>query len=125
MTRAPEPRPALKRSADGGLHPAAPQAAPPHHLHPAPHAPTVPPATAPGPAAAPVAAPQRFKPGDLRARKAAAGGKAGKTPKPENLVNLDVKVPKKLRKAVRRKAEVEGWPVDDAVAYVLRAWVES
>lgn len=125
MTRAPEPRPALKRSADGGLHPAAPQAAPPHHLHPAPQAPAVPPPPPASEAAPAPTPPQRFRPGDLRARKTGSAGKTGKAPKPEELVKLDVKVPKKLRKAVRRKAEAEGWPVDDAVAYVLRAWVES
>lgn len=127
MTRPPEPRPALQRAADGALHPAAPKAEPPKHLHPAPHAPAVPAAPAPDPTpVAPLRAgpPERFKPGDLRARKAGSG-KGGKPPKPVDLVDLGVKVPKKLRKAVRRKAEAEGWSTDDAVAYVLRAWAES
>lgn len=127
MTRPPEPRPALQRAADGALHPAAPKAVPPKHLHPAPHAPAAPaprtsdetPATParPGP-------PAHFRPGDLRARKA-AGGKGGKPPKPVDRVDLGVKVPKKLRKAVRRKADAEGWSADEAVSYVLQAWVDS
>ena len=35
----PEPRPALQRPGDGGLHPAAPRVATEQHIHPAPHAP--------------------------------------------------------------------------------------
>jgi hypothetical protein len=93
---------------------------PPKHLHPAPHAP----AASPVEVAAEEPAP-RFKPGDLRARKAAAAAGKNKPGKKDELVELDVRVPKKLRKAVRRKAEAEGWSADDAVAYVLRAWVES
>lgn len=121
MSRTPEPRPALKRAPDGGLHPAAPKAVPPKHLHTAPHAPAVP---APEVVVAdePVV---RFKPGDLRARKAATSGRGGKPGKKEEMAPLDVQVPKKLRKAVRRKAEDEGLTTQDAVTLVLRAWVES
>ena len=35
----PEPRPALQRSGDGGVHPAAPRVSTEQHVHPAPHAP--------------------------------------------------------------------------------------
>lgn len=121
MATTPEPRPALTKAPDGGLHPAAPKAAPSKHLHAAPHAPAVPAPEPTGPSPAPV----KFKHGDLRARKAASAGKGAKAGKADELVDLGVKVPKKLRKAVRRKAEAEGWPPDDAVTHVLRSWVES
>lgn len=121
MARTPEPRPALTKAPDGGLHPAAPKAAPPKHLHPAPHAPSVPASEPPTPAGPPV----KFKHGDLRARKAASAGKDAKSGKTDELVDLGVKVPKKLRKAIRRRAEAEGWSPDAAVSSVLRTWVES
>ena len=35
----PEPRPALRRSEDGSVHPAAPRVEPEKHLHPVPNAP--------------------------------------------------------------------------------------
>jgi hypothetical protein len=43
----------------------------------------------------------------------------------DRLVSLDVKVPKKLRKAVRKKAASEGWTPEEAVTYVLRAWTDG
>jgi hypothetical protein len=104
----------LARAPDGALHPAAPKAVPSKHLHPAPTAPAVPPPAD--------SAPPRFKPGDLRARKAAGNGKDSKK---DPLVDLGVKVPKKLRKAVRKKSEKEGWTTGDAVAHVLQAWIDS
>ena len=119
MARTPEPRPALTKAPDGGLHPAAPKAVPAKHLHPAPQAPAVP------PAAADDASPPRFKPGDLRARKAAGNTKAAKADKKDELVELGVTVPKKLRKAVRKKAAKEGWTPQEAVTFVLRAWTDS
>ncbi|MDH5278326.1 MAG: hypothetical protein OEW53_04725 [Actinomycetota bacterium] len=119
MARTPEPRPALTKAPDGGLHPAAPKAVPAKHLHPAPQAPSVP------PAAVDDAPPPRFKPGDLRARKAASKAKAAKADKKDDLVDLGVQVPKKLRKAVRKKATKEGWTAQDAVIYVLRAWTDK
>ena len=119
MSRSPEPRPALQKAPDGGMHPAAPRAAATKHLHPAPHAPATPPEPADT---------ATFKPGDLRARKAA---KAAKDAKPKHdhgkaeQVTFEVTVPKKLRKAARKKAEAEGWTLDQAVTYVLRAWVDG
>jgi hypothetical protein len=95
------------------MHPAAPRAAATEHLHPAPHAPAAEPDS--GNAAT------RFKPGDLRARKSTKPDKAKKS----ELVRLEVRLPKKLRKAVRKRAEAEGWSVDQAVTYVLRAWVDG
>ena len=65
MSRTPEPRPALRRAEDGSVHPAAPRAEPPKHLHAAP-IPTAPSAVPP-----PKGEKTKYKPGDLRARKAA------------------------------------------------------
>ena len=116
MSRGPEPRPALQKAPDGGMHPAAPRAAATKHLHPAPHAPATP--------AEPVD-PATFKPGDLRARKVAKAAKPKDDPKKTEQVTFEVTVPKKLRKAARKKAEAEGWTLDQAVTYVLRAWVDG
>ncbi len=117
MSRTPEPRPALRRSNDGSVHPAAPRATPEKHLHPAPVAPIA--ATAPtdsGP----------FKPGDLRARKAAKAAKSAKSKnkKDEETVPLEVRVPKKLRKALRKRAGSDGGTVDDVVIDALYSWLD-
>ena len=120
MSPTPEPRPALQRAEDGAVHPAAPRATPPKHLHPAPPAPAA--ATPPNVVTGP------FKPGDLRARKAV--GKEGKdatkgkaSTKGER-APLNVDVPKKLRKAVRRQAESESRSVDELVTDALMDYLE-
>jgi len=119
MSRRPEPRPALQKAPDGAMHPAAPRAAATKHLHPAPHAPAAPPAPdVPS-------EPATYKPGDLRARKAAKPSKPKDDGKRAEQVTIEVTVPKKLRKAARKKAEAEGWTLDQAVTYVLRAWVDG
>ena len=118
MSRTPEPRPALRRADDGGVHPAAPRATPEKHLHPAPHAPS-----AATPAPAPDAGP--FKPGDLRARKAAKSPKSAKGKKAEDTVPLEVRIPKKLRKALRKRANADDLPLDDVVSDALSAWLDS
>lgn len=117
MSRTPEPRPALRRSNDGSVHPAAPRATPEKHLHPAPVAPV---------AAAPPADTGPFKPGDLRARKAAKSAKAAKTKnkKTEETVPLEVRVPKKLRKSLRKRAGTDGGSVDDVVIDALYSWLD-
>lgn len=115
MSRTPEPRPALRRAQDGAVHPAAPRATPEKHLHPAPHAPAAVPAAEPGP----------FKPGDLRARKAAKSAKSGKGKKTEDTVPLEVRVPKKLRKALRKRANAENVSIDDVVTDALGEWLKS
>ena len=69
-----------------------------------------------------------FKPGDLRARKAVgkAGkdGAKGKSSTKGERAPLNVDVPKKLRKAVRRQAESESRPVDDLVTDALMDYLE-
>ncbi|HVQ87525.1 MAG TPA: hypothetical protein VMT88_05010 [Actinomycetes bacterium] len=124
MSRTPEPRPALRRATDGSVHPAAPRATPEKHLHPAPVAPVA--AVAPADNA-------HYKPGDLRARKAAKAAKSakdardlksGKGKKAEDSVPLEVRVPKKLRKAVRKRAGVDGGSVDDVVRDALYSYLD-
>ncbi|MGB2838301.1 MAG: hypothetical protein WBC76_00590 [Actinomycetes bacterium] len=112
----PEPRPALQRSGDGGLHPAAPRVATEQHIHPAPHAP-----------AAATKEPKKRKglktidraddtvpvAKDSPADEAALPTFTGKP------VNLSVTVPKDLRKRVRKLAERADASVDDVVAEAL------
>ena len=104
MTR-PEPRPALRRSEDGSVHPAAPRVAPEQHLHPVPHA----------PAAASLA--------DARTRAASrtpGDTEATYTGKP---AKLEVTVPKDLRKQVRKVAERTGRTVDGVVTDALTRYL--
>lgn len=121
MSRPPEPRPALRRANDGSVHPAAPRATPDKHLHPAP----VPPVTA-----LPTSEPGPFRHGDLRARKAAKAakdakaGKAAQGKKPEETVPLEVRIPKKLRKALRKRAGASGGHIDEIVSDALYAYLD-
>jgi hypothetical protein len=92
----PEPRPALQRSDDGSVHPAAPRVAPEQHLHPVLHAPTV---------ATPPQTPD-----------AAFTGKPSK---------LNVEIPKDLRKQVRQVAEHDGTSVDAVVTEALATYVTN
>jgi hypothetical protein len=94
----PEPRPALRRSEDGSVHPAAPRVEPEKHLHPVPNAPAAarrPSGHAP---AAPVMTHTEFT------------GKPAK---------LDVEIPKDLRKQLRRLAERSGTSLDAVVTDAL------
>ena len=130
MSRTPEPRPALQKAPDGGVHPAAaPRTSAPMHLHPAPQAPVAAagrtpvdePALAKPGAGKDKKAKSRegFRPGDLRARKAAKSKQEG----PSAVLKVDL--PKDLRKAARKKAERGGYDLDAVVASLLRAWVDS
>jgi|GEM_PF-2886603 len=120
MSRPPEPRPALRRAEDGSVHPAAPRAEPAKHLHAAP----VP--TAPSAAPPPKSEKAKYKPGDLRARKATKGAadRSGKSAgKREELATLKVSIPKPLRKAARKQADADKTSVDVVVAQALDAWL--
>jgi hypothetical protein len=120
MSRTPEPRPALRKAPDGGLHPAAPRPMP----------------TDPAAEASEGSSP--FRPGDLRARKTGAAkgsskaassdqskskgkGKAAKEPTAE----LTVTVPKHLRKQAKARAKADRLKLDDVVATLLRGWVDN
>lgn len=112
----PEPRPALQRSGDGGVHPAAPRVATERHVHPAPHA----------PATATKASKKRKGAKTIdRADDSAVIAKDA-TPDEDVLatftgkpVTLSVTVPKDLRKRVRKVSEHSGASVDDVVAEAL------
>ena len=97
----PEPRPALQRSEDGSVHPAAPRVEPEQHLHPIPHAP-----------AAASARTARADDGsaELTRSSPAYSGKPAK---------LAVDIPKDLRKQVRRLAERSGKSLDVVVTEAL------
>lgn len=115
----PEPRPALQRSGDGAVHPAAPRVSAEQHIHPAPHA--------------PAAATKDQK--KSKGKKIDRAGDAGPTlheaplpesPLPEELptftgkpVELTVTVPKDLRKQVRKAADKAGTDVDAVVTEAL------
>ena len=122
MSRTPEPRPALQKAPDGGVHPAAaPRTSAPKHLHPAPQAPAVAPGRGPTvDAAGKGGKAGGFKPGDLRARKASKDKKHV-----EPTVTLKVSMPKDLRKDARKKAERGGFELDAVVTSLLRAWVDG
>jgi hypothetical protein len=92
----PEPRPALQRSDDGTVHPAAPRVSPEQHLHPVLHAPMV--------ATPPQTADVSFN------------GKPSK---------LNVEIPKDLRKEIRRVAERDGKSVDAVVTEALTSYVAN
>lgn len=124
MSRTPEPRPALQKAPDGGVHPAsAPRTSAPKHLHPAAQAPAVAPGqgSTSGRDALDVSGKRsEFKPGDLRARKASKDKKHAAP-----MVTLKVEVPKDLRKDARKKASRGGFQLDAVVASLLRAWVDG
>ncbi len=111
----PEPRPALQRSDDGGVHPAAPRVATEKHIHPAPHAP-----------AAATKEPKKRKGANTIDRADDSARIARDSVVDEALptftgkpVNLSVTVPKDLRKQVRKLAAAADASVDDVVAEAL------
>ncbi|MCZ3387019.1 MAG: hypothetical protein LH630_08660 [Actinomycetia bacterium] len=112
----PEPRPALRRSGDGAVHPAAPRVAAEEHIHPAPHAPsaaTKQPKKNKG--VTPIdRADDTITRGTLEARTATFDGKP---------VELTVLIPKDLRKQVRKTAERAGTPIDSVVVAALIQFV--
>ena len=107
----PEPRPALQRSDDGVLHPAAPRAAPEQHVHPVPHA----------PASATLTSADSKEAGQPTSADTgpAASSFSGKA------VTLSVEIPKDLRKAVRRLAGRRSESVDAVVAEALARHVTA
>ncbi len=111
----PEPRPALQRSDDGAVHPAAPRVATEQHIHPAPHAPSA------------VPADEKRRKGAKKMDRAPDSGPtlhevAVADPVPSYTgkpVQLAVTVPKDLRKKTRKLADKEGASVDDVVVEAL------
>ena len=69
--------------------------------------------------------PATYKPGDLRARKAAKRADKNRNTKvkKDELTSIKVSVPKKLRKAARKRAEKENTTLDLVVTEALQAWL--
>lgn len=112
----PEPRPALQRSGDGSVHPAAPRVVAEQHVHPVPHAP-----------AAAIRHPKRpkgVKPIDRAENIAGRATKSAPAPtfdgKP---VTLNVEVPKDLRRQMRKAADKAGNTLDAVVTEALADYV--
>ena len=118
----PEPRPALQRSGDGGVHPAAPRVATEQHIHPAPHA--------PGASTKQSKKRKGAKTIDRATDPAGSAGFVKDAPADDPLptftgkpVDLTVSVPKDLRKQVRKLAESGDSSVDEVVAKALARFV--
>lgn len=99
----PAPRPALRKAADGSVHPASP-----HQSSLVVEAGAV----------------------QVAARKGRKGrppkaGKDGKDAKGDEPVELAVSMSKAERKRLRRKAESYGWTAEEAAAHVLRVWADG
>ncbi len=112
----PDPRPALQRSGDGSVHPAAPRVAAEQHIHPVPPAPS---------AAKQPKKNKGIKPID---RADDTGARQGESPAPlptyeGKTVDLTVGVPKDLRKQVRKAADKAGIPIDTVVVEALTRFV--
>jgi len=136
----PSPRPALRKSDDAGVHPAAPV---PARSPRAPRRASVPPVAAPAdePAHeagasgtravdfhgttsdhlrrsdAPTAAHDEVHDRGTKARKKSAALMAG------DVASVKVRLPKKLRKAAEKEAKRRGLDLDAVVADLLHAWV--
>ena len=111
----PDPRPALQRSGDGSVHPAAPRVAAEQHTHPVPNAPA---------AAKQPKKNKGVKPID-RADDTTRNAEPA-TPLPTyegKTVDLTVALPKDLRKQVRKAAEKAGTPIDAVVVEALTRFV--
>lgn len=95
-----EPRPALRRSEDGSVHPAAPRVEPEKHLHPVPHAPAA-------------ATRRAITTAPSLATATPAESYSGKPAK------ISVEIPKDLRKQARKVAEQSGRSLDAVVTDAL------
>lgn len=114
----PDPRPALQRSGDGAVHPAAPRVAAEQHIHPAPHA----------PASASASAKQSrknkgVKPIDRADDTRHAEHEMALPEFDGKPVELTVEIPKDLRKQMRKAADKAGTPIDAVVVEALTRFV--
>ncbi|NHC14616.1 hypothetical protein [Motilibacter deserti] len=100
---APRPRPAYERRADGSPRPA------PARL--ASFAAALPPA--------------RDTLGDRPSAEADAGTAHRPTRKGEEVVELRVKMPREVRKALRIRAEAAGYTAEDAAYHLVRSWLQQ
>lgn len=104
-TPTPEPRPALRKAPDGSVHPASAILSS--------LAVTVPdePDASLG----------------KKGGKGKPGKKAGKGRRADDndLVQIQVQLPKSVRKALRKRAADYGWTAEQAAAHVLRVWADT
>lgn len=129
MATNPNPRPALRKAPDASVHPAAPV------VGPADPPPVVEPSAAPRPThLRPVVGLGGVTSDGLRKapedKKAKGKGKAAKQSKKaakvhQRRVDLKVKVPKEVRRALRTNAKARGTSVDDVVTNVLQGWLHG
>ena len=105
---APEPRPALRKAADGSVHPAS----------------AVLSSLA---VSVPVDGTGTRSEGRTTGKKGKKGKKQGKQPpvEPVEMVSVQVELPKPVRKALRKRAADYGWSAEEAAAHVLRVWADS
>ena len=134
MATNPNPRPALRKAPDASVHPAAPvvgPAAPPAVVEPSRS-----PAANPRPThLRPVVglggvtsdglrkAPEEKKAKKGKGKDAKESNKAAKVH--QRRVDLKVKVPKEVRRALRTNAKARGTSVDDVVTNVLQGWLHG
>lgn len=97
----PRPRPALRKAPDGSVHPAS----------------------------AILSSLAVSLPDDLpgagtgkKNGKAAKKSGKGKRQAEDDVVHIEVPLPKAVRKALRRRAAEHGWTAEEAAAHVLRVW---
>jgi hypothetical protein len=95
----PAPRPALRKAADGSVHPASTRLS------------SV--SVTVQPTVAAVAEP-------VRGKKRKKGKKSD-----ADLVELVVSLPRGVRRELRKRAQAHGWTAEEAATHVLRAWAEG
>lgn len=123
----PEPRPALRKAADGSVHPASAVLS-----SLAVELPAAGGMSAPGSVS--TSAPKPAKSGSAKggpssdgAGKKSKKGKAKKADAAEEVevVALQVELAKPVRKALRKRAADYGWTAEEAAAHVLRVWADD
>lgn len=138
MASNPNPRPALRKAPDASVHPAAPV------VGPSDPPPVVEPADRKGSSASPrpthlrpvvglggvTSDGLRKAPEEKKAKKGKGKAKADKQSKKaakvhQRRVDLKVKVPKEVRRALRTNAKARGTSVDDVVTNVLQGWLHG
>lgn len=97
----PQPRPALRKAADGSVHPAS------THL------------SSLSVSLADVEPALAGDTGKKKSKKKKARKSDG------DVVDVVVPLPRSIRKTLRKRAEAHGWTAEEAAAHVLRAWAEG
>ena len=117
----PDPRPALQRSGDGSVHPAAPRVAAEQHIHPEPHAPSAAKQPRKNKGVKPI-----DRADDTSVRDAAPPAPPAPLPTYEGkTVEITVALPKDLRKQVRKAADKAGTPIDAVVVEALARFIAN